>query len=237
MRLRFVLMLLLIPLLQRPSSSSVVWTEDLGLSSLTDIDQRMRAPEDISAPLTLSPRFGVEGASRQVANCVDYLKATSDGLIAATTFAANLQYPFILHCFLLRDLKSAKPAVASFVPHEWPQESLNILPPLLQWYPERRSDKPKLEWASESGATVTNVKGDLLEVDDQFSEFHLHIVGRGDFNGDGFEDLAVVGEVQVKSGSYFGASYYLLTRCGPSGVLRRVRVDGFNEQFEPARCP
>jgi hypothetical protein len=135
-------------------------------------------------------------------------------------------------------LRGAKPAVATFVPHTWPYEPLAVLPPLVQWTDKGMLADPHVSWKiGLPDARVVHATDDVLQVEDEVSAYQLKIIGRGDFNGDGFEDLAVLGSARAKQGAYGQTYYLILTRCRPQGILQLVTNNGRPFLLDGARCP
>lgn len=73
-------------------------------------------------------------------------------------------------------------------------------------------------------------------ITDSHGSWELAILAWGDFNGDGFEDLAISVYSAARRGTYRSTAYYLLTRCRPIGVLLTVRSPQ-EVRSGDARCP
>lgn len=218
------------------ANTTVRWSAKLNLSSLADIDARLAQPEPMLAPDT-PLRLSVGDTSRDVTNCLQYFAAQADGLRANTSFAMAQEGQFIGDCFALRDLKNAKPAVISFVPQKWTADALSILPPLLQWGDQNGVINVERPWSTVAGVRMTDYRDESVSVEDELSGYIVTTRAWGDFNGDGFEDIAVSVAARAKEGTLLVYAYYTLTRCNATGVLRAISSP--MERWRPVdtRCP
>ena len=201
---------------------AVAWDRDVGLTALTAIDARLNAVEATATgePLTLSGSRSSGLETRSVTTCAGYLEAISLGFSPRTTFDSMLEYVFVRDCYLLRDLKNARPSLLSFLP-KLSFDLLNLVPPVLLWGPAEKKYDPSRGWSEVTeGLHGTELTADLLSAEDSTGTYTLQIVGRGDFNGDGIADWAVVGGIHATGGSYRESRYMILTRCQASGILR-----------------
>ena len=63
-----------------------------------------------------------------------------------------------VRCYALQDLKHAKPAQVSYVPHQWSREALHMPPPLDQWADLDASVDVEQAWAHITGVHVGAIR-------------------------------------------------------------------------------
>jgi len=199
----------------------VIWSETLHLRSMVDIPQRLREPEG-SAPLTLAK--GEE--SLKVGNCEEYLNALDAGFRPATNDDNQMSAEFVRDCFVLRDLQHARAAKASGS-YRLSKESLTQLPPMLAG---TREFADTAETAEERGASwrqfdptikVTKVDVDSLNAQGKDATYFLTFRAKGDFTGNGIEQIAVFASAKAKHGNWSHAEYLILEPTS-QGTLVRV---------------
>jgi hypothetical protein len=76
--------------------------------------------------------------------------------------------------------------------------------------------------ATDPRLQVTEQTAESIALEDDSATYVLDWLAVGDFNGDGVADIALAGRIDVKEGSYDQARYCVLTRCGPSQLLRII---------------
>ena len=202
----------------------VQWGAKLQLSDLSEIEQRIQQPEPLAVPgrlLAMSKDQGSPQQSRVVTNCHDYLLALADGLTAQSS-DQDQENIFIGDCYLLRELQHAKPSTVSYVPHTWPPDVMDIVPPLFHVTDSVAIADLKKPWSSIPGIHLGGHEDGSFEVNDQSFGYNVETLGWGDFNGDGFEDLAVAVTASAKEGTLRMRRYYVLTRCQSNGMLTFV---------------
>jgi hypothetical protein len=110
-------------------------------------------------------------------------------------------------------------------------DSLSELPPILVVGAkdvQRAAEKAEqngTDWQQYNpGIKITSIDGDRLEAEDENNYYTLSILARGDFNGDGVEDCAVVGSVKGKQTTWVSNEYFIFTQT-PAGKLVRLTSD------------
>jgi hypothetical protein len=226
---RLTLVVITIVILSAPplgaqSHDGITWSPELHLKNLDAIPNRLSAPV-LNASKQLRLTDGK--ASREVANCDQYLKAVSAGFHPATNYENKMSASFVYECFVLRDLQHARPAAASNSYH-WTADSLTQLPPALVAGAHEITDaaeqaeKRGESWKEFNPALrITKIDGDLLLAEDPAYVYSLQILARADFNGHGVEDLAVYGTAQGKHSTWSHAEYFILAPIG-NGKLARL---------------
>lgn len=200
----------------------VSWSPNLNLKSISDIPKRLREPQG-SAPLA----FAKGKESLKVGNCEEYLKAVSTGFRPATERDSKMSGEFVHDCFLLRDLQHARAAKASAT-YRLTKDSLTQLPPML--IPGSREFTDAAEQAEERGESwkqfnpalkVTRTDVDSLNAEDNDNTYFLTIRAKGDFTGDGMEQIAVFASGNGKHGTWSHSEYLILE---PKSHGKLVRV-------------
>ena len=211
----------------RKPSHPVQYSSRLNLSSAAEIEQRLHASF-------------TEGAEHPVGvnNCVQLLAkcepAMQDCAERSSTSDRDVQAAksTIVDCLVLQELQHATPATTSHVAElKWDANILPLLPPELavnisaeligkakaaakrgeSWH-----DFDRTATASEDGQDQVVVQGKgFLE--------RLIIWGRGDFNGDGIEDLLVQSLDTLTEGTYRNTRLFILTRKKNGGKLSVLR--------------
>jgi hypothetical protein len=207
------------------ANRSVTWSPNLHLRSTEDIPNRLRELEGSKRVM-----FTNGQASREVGTCDEYLNAVSTGFYPATNYANKMSAPFVHDCFVLRDLQHARAATSS-ISYDWSEDSLTHLPPVL--VPGAHEVTDAAEQAGKRGETwkqfnptlrVEKIDSDSLLVEDDNTVYFLVILARGDFNGDGVEDIAIYGSAQEKHSTWAHDEYLILSPTS-NGKLVRLTDD------------
>jgi len=202
----------------------VAWSPELHLSAISDIPNQLRQPVLPDSDL-LTLAKGEQ--SRSIQTCNDYMAAVQAGFYPNTNYAAKRSAEFVSRCFVLRDLQHARPATSGS-PNHWSNQSLKELPPLM--VVGSREVTNRAEAAGRSGKSwqefnpalkITELKDDLLIAEDSDYAYSMEIMARGDFNGDGVEDIAVYGTATGKHSSWAHAEYFIFSQT-PAGRLVRL---------------
>ncbi len=206
-------------------NSTVTWSSAIRLATLDGLDARLSAPEaaDPSEPLRLSRLTGERTREySSVFNCREYLDAVALGFYPRSAFDVSTETDFVRDCYLLRDLKTVGQSASNNIPN-WSYDLLAVLPPILEWGERNQATNSTLGWAATAvGLHGTELTAETLKAEDDSASYSLQLIGRGDFNGDSVADIAIFGQVRAKKGSYERNDYYILTRCGTSGLMSRV---------------
>lgn len=210
-----------------PREIPVWWSPRLHLASLKEIPQKLQEPVDMAGNEPGLELTNEQDQRLRVFTCSQYLDAVGNGFFPATQYDADMESFFVDRCYVLRDLQHVRPATRSYVRRDqWPANAFSELPPLLQ-----TEDEPTLEKAWAEGkswrsftqsirATHDRDNPLVLQAEDDLSSYALEILASGDFNDDGWEDLAVSGGVHAKGGTYFKSYYYILSRSKKDACMR-----------------
>ncbi len=200
----------------------VAWSVNLNLRSTDDIPKRLREPE---GPGLLALAKGEE--SLKAVNCEEYLNAVSAGFHPATNHDYELSTEFVHDCFVLRDLQHARAATVSGS-YRFTKDSLTQLPPMLVGGAREVTDAA--EQAEKRGESwkqfdpdlkVTRIDADSLNAEDKDTTYFLTFRAKGDFTGDGVEQIAIFASAHGKHGSWYHVEYLILEPTS-HGTLVRV---------------
>jgi hypothetical protein len=140
----------------------------------------------------------------------------------------------LVDCLVFSELRGALPAHSSFLRElKWDEQVLRLLPPQLAISVSAES-KRAAETAANQGRNWQDVdpsvaasagsKGpeEIVVTGNGFSE-RLILWGRGDFDGDGIEDLLVQSFDTLTEGTYRNTRLFVLTRRSAGGHFSLVR--------------
>lgn len=161
---------------------------------------------------------------RKVATCRQYDQATTEGWYAMSTFDIAMEGYFKRDCGVLRSIAKGARAKSSFLGST--RDGLADVEEL-----SARALRPMLPDAA--GGTVGDlVKGGAITIGtrspervaltSQGMDGELVALARGDFNGDGLEDLLTLCAVHAEGGSFRAYDLLVLTRRSANGPLEIV---------------
>jgi len=205
----------------------VQYSSRLSVSSAAEISPKLQAPF-------------TEGTAHPtgIGNCVQLLAACKHGTHGCAASSASgrdllAQRSTLADCTVLEELRNAKPANRSFLAElKWDEHILQLLPPQLSITVSEEAGR-RAEAAAERGQSWpkfdTTVKAEAAGSDQvgvRGNGFVQRLIlwGRGDFNGDGFEDLLVQSLDTLTEGTYRNTRLFILTRKTAHGKLSLVRV-------------
>lgn len=205
------------------ANKAITWSQELHLKATADIPTQLREPV-----LEGSKRVRLTNgkASRDVGNCEEYLNALDTGFHPATMSDVKVSADFVYECFVLRDLQHAR-AATSTSSYNWSPNSLTQLPPVLVAGAHEvtdaaeQSEKRGESWKQfDPALRIKKIDGDLLLAEDDDYVYSLQILARGDFNGDGVEDIAVYGTSQGKHSGWAHAAYLIVSPANNGKLVR-----------------
>lgn len=195
------------------------------------------APGEIEALLdrrvALGPNRSVEGLTvthptdfnqqRKVGTCREYERASAEGWYALSTFDMAMESYFKRECGTLRSMARAARARSSFLDRPAPglqgfdQLSASVLSPLLG---EGRGTVGDLVRAGR--LTIAEQGTRALKLEAAGARGELTEIARGDFDGDGIEDILAFCAVHAEGGSYRSYDLMVLSRRTAGGPLEVV---------------
>jgi len=206
------------------AAAEVQYSPRLNVSSRQQLEQRLHAPfaEGVAHPAGVS-------------NCVQLLEQRGRASQAkGSDRQVQAERSTMAECLVLQELWSAKPARSSHL-HDlpWDARVLTLLPPQLAISVSAESERAASAAAgrgqnwSDFDASVTAAAGakgpDEIVVNGRGFLERLILWGRGDFNGDGLEDLLVQSLDALTEGTYRNTRLFVLTRRTADGPLSLVR--------------
>ena len=219
------------------NSIPIWWSSKLGLSSISALDARMARPLD--APLNVRRYPSREDLlndrnveTTTIANCVTYLDLTKKGFQAPKNQDWQYQLSLGAECNALDLLRTAKPARVTYLKtFRLNKSAVNFLPPRCGPVVSKENatkitaaEERGLSWKQYERITRIQVqKTGELEVEGDYWEVVLDLYARGDFNGDGVEDILLRKDDSLRGGSYATTSLLLLTRFKEGAVLKVLR--------------
>jgi hypothetical protein len=212
------------------AASSVTWSKNLAGPTPAELKKALTEPWSYS----YDTRKGKGGEARKVTGCAE-AKALPAGFEPETEQDFAAFKTDLLHCRVIELLLAAKPASANhlsgFVLDE---RSLDQLPASLIPTPSPEEGR-KLELAAARGTSwrksdpkihIVKKKTDAITIESARTRAILTLLGRGDLNGDGLDDLVLERAGGGLKGTWASTEAFILTRrsaTGPLEVLSRVR--------------
>ncbi len=168
-----------------------------------------------------------EGAPpRAVHSCAEYDAAVREGRYALSTADMSLESYFKRECGVLNAVAKAQPAQRSYISD--PRISLanlnlvsaNAVALIAENVPPGRTLSDLVENGT---ASVKRDGYDRIEISAGSSKGDLVEIARGDFNGDGIEDILAFQSVHAEGGTLRAYDTVLLTRRSATGPLEVTR--------------
>jgi len=244
---RLVLLLAALAFLAAPARSQniyqVWWSPLLDLPALSGVDTQLRAPFDPDDRIELR-----KGDIAVVENCLALTRRVDSGYRPAT---ARDSTPFGVltgHCYTLAALKQAKAATESYVrDFTMTSGALDDLPAMVgaEWCEAQldtllAANRAGVSWSEftqggrafgePSGYRVTVSSRDQIVVERRVGatgvvhDRRVSIMGRGDFSGDGIDDLLV--QTTWRNGAEVGSTLFVVSRVAQGDPLRVVATRG-----------
>ena len=221
-------------------SYPIWWSPRLELESLEKIDERLqrRIPEEDA--LTLYKTGDSEAPPTEAATCAALIELTDAGYTAQGRNNQQVLAYHLSSCRAIVAVKSARPARTSHLrDFVLDQTSLNLLPALVLNDALSCQEVCLRVEANRRGIPMGRF-GDFLEITAQSdtrldlesfaSKSSIEILGRGDFDGDGLDDLLVLsksGAVGQLGGRWGATDLLVVSREAPDSVLFVVGAEEF----------
>ncbi len=223
----------------------VWWSPVLELDSLDHIDARLEReiwPGDAEG-LPLAKTEGETRKEVSASNCLELERWVREGYhgIGSNGFALQLYNQAL--CRSIEMMRRAEPAERSFL-HDFrlDEDSIHVLPALVNvgppcelWCRQSLANHRRISLSRFEPVTGVAVKSDE-EIKVWTIEWVaiLTILARGDFNGDGLDDLLMLANTGGTVGTWGGADTFVLTRDAPGAVLT-VQAQG-SDRCARAEC-
>lgn len=204
---------------EKQPTESVSWTRELRLPSLAAMDSRLLEPFDETLYVEHDGRYSVT-------NCADFLALRGDYTPVDERTAQSLKSVGVDCKAIVAIRKARKPRVDYFGDFRLDSNAVNLLPAVLGPVPDRNANKvtpaetrdkswkdfyPSLRASvDDQGALIVELPGWIVRVREY---------ARGDFDGDGIEDLLVRDDAADLQGANDSERLLLLTRRSSDGKL------------------
>jgi len=221
---------------QTESSVPAWWSPELRLNSLSEIDERLDEPFD-DGPYEVT-RYQAEKESltgkpagvARMTNCASYLSLIKKGFVPAGS-----EWTVLLErgasCNTLAALKVHRPANVSYLKtFRLDQSAPEILQP--QCAAIISNDDMKsvaaaegkgLSWKQYEPDQRANIEAGKLVVEGDGWKIKLELYARGDFDGDGIEDIILKKQSIMTEGTYHNIGLLILTRYREGEILKVIR--------------
>jgi hypothetical protein len=151
----------------------------------------------------------------RVANCRQYEKATAEGWYALSTYDMSMESFFRKDCALIDALAAGTPARRSFI--KKPRVGINDLDivsaSVLEGFVPTGDAEATIGTLVRAGTiTVDDRSARLVRLSSNGFTAQLEEMARGDFNGDGTEDILVFSAVHAQGGTIRGYNTLILSR-------------------------
>jgi len=214
-----------------PASLPVRWTATLGLPDRAALQAALaKPPLGLRADDALDNHDG-KGVNHPIRTCDAYQRALKAGWSAENNAQIATEGFFIKGCALPQLILAAKPSRVSYVGTlTLGASALDVLPPSVEAlnYDEDGMKAAETKGQSlrqfDSTLKVEKAEGLRLVVANEDARYDLEIVGYGDFNNDGIEDLLLFQASYATQGTMHVYAPLILTRSTPSGVLHEIEV-------------
>jgi hypothetical protein len=219
--------------LVQSASRQVRWANELSLKALSAIDAEMARPFEIEIEVVDQSR-----RKATVRNCNSALDLLARGYEAPRDVEHRVLRAHSVRCLALRALAKAAPASRSALDKfQLSDDALNVLPAALvpavsdealqrvrgaeaqgkSWRDIAPNTVAKLEPAADDRADPS------LLVEDREWRVRVTVYARGDFDGDGSEDLMLRADDQAVRGTYRNHRLFVVTWDPTRNALRIVR--------------
>ena len=214
----------------------VWWSPSLELESLDQIDARLGRNlwPSHDEGLHMYGGTGDNPAEVDARNCTGLKQYTDAGYTAGGSIGIGLQFYVLAQCQAILWLNDAAPAQVSylrdFVLNTY---AVNFLPAMIDHSPgcdyscrQHLANRRRIPLTKFDEVLRIGVKSDTeIEIEVLTSEIRLEFVARGDFNGDGADDILAITYASATGGSWRGAGLYLLSRDAPGVILHVADAD------------
>lgn len=159
---------------------------------------------------------------RQVTTCRQYDEATAQGWYALTTYDISMESFFNKACALVDALAKAAPARRSFIKE--PRVSIGnmdvVSASVLKGFVPTGDAGATIGTLVRAGSvTVEKRESNILELSSNGFVAQLEEMARGDFNGDGTEDILIFSAIHAQGGSFRGYEAKILSRTSADALL------------------
>lgn len=205
----------------------VVIFNELPLGDLLDQPVKIKIVDDIRLSLDQDWYAGVsvksnntEQSIRKVKNCRDYFSAAEQGLIPVKEYENSAYQEFARMCDAANAIINAKPSSKSFLssltlddtfPNKMPKQLAMVIS--LSEYQRILKNNSLNYWSDVNQIIGFDKRTEHRAIyKQQGGSQDIQLITKGDFNGDGIEDLLMTSRDTVEGGSYNATRMFLITK-------------------------
>lgn len=198
----------------------------LGLASSRPDLSVMERPFEMPLPVKVSGT--TEGDVILVQHCAQLLALPGPIVGSDNDASLRVVYSELVTCQALNLLMTAAPAQHTACPSSLPSERATRVYPASLW-PSISPDEEKVRRHTNlrraSGVRSWDVVGEEdLHLSAKGVDLGLEVLARGDFNQDGWEDLALYWRASLPAGTWADSRLVVLTRTDPEATYRELSV-------------
>lgn len=215
------------PLSAGPAPQAITWSSELGVRSLPEVEAQLAGP----MPSTWEVKTPGDGTAT-VKTCNDFLEIANLALELPTEDDWATYWAQGARCFALSALRTAKPAERSHLGwFRFAPAAIAKLPPglALQGSPDEEEAVAKAAKACRSwGKYDPSLKvlartADVASLRSEGWTGRLTLFARGDFDGDGSEDLLIRRAAHVTGGSLAETRVFIVSQTSPRSCPRVIK--------------
>lgn len=209
----------------------VRWTKEVDLKSIDDIEKKLDEPVWVGSDRDKLEMTNPDDETIKVTvkTSREYLDLKAKGYYAYSTYDLSMESWFKDKANTLVFLKNARPANKSFIEnYKITDDPLKNIPANLGLFLCSGDEERRVEDAMVKGQTwkeiykgsVVSVKNkERIVIKDECQLADISEIARGDFNGDGVEDILLFIAYHILEGSGRSYRHYMLTRLSEDGTL------------------
>ena len=215
-----------------PASLPPHWSASLGAADRAALQAALTKPPKGLAAGDALDDHDEKGRNHPIRTCAQYARALKAGWSAEDNAQIATESFFIRGCTLVEIMLKATPSRVSYVADlRLDASPLDVLPPSIADLV--MGDEEGQKKAEEQGKSlrqfdptlkVVKAEPGQVAIENDDSRYELEIVGYGDFNGDGVEDVLLFQASYATQGTMHIYEPVVLTRTKPGAVLRLVEV-------------
>lgn len=200
----------------------VQWVQDNKMVVFNENYEFDSELDDLDDYLMLTKGYEETNKVIIVRNCEEYFWGIKEDFYPMSgSFNLGMAYFFEKQCIIPKYLSTATSSNISYInDFVLDENSFKNLPAAIQPIGAKgvKPKDKKLTWGEYNKSIRFKEKESdfYISLEDNSKNYGVSIIGRGDFNQDGIEDLFIKVSFKVKDGTLTGEEYTIITRLGPS---------------------
>jgi hypothetical protein len=212
---------------------AITWSSDLGVRALSEIAAQLAGPM-ANTWVVKTP----DESKVKVKTCNDFLKLAKLAVELPTEHDWATYWSQGARCFALEAIKTAKPAARSHLGRfRFSSAAIGRLPAglALRLSPDEEEDVANAEkacrpWGKyDPSLKIRSKSADVASLRADGWTGRLTLYARGDFDGDGWEDLLLRRDAHVTGGSFAETRVFIVSQMSPQACPRVVKMMGAPE--------